>query len=141
MSTYLVAYANGVFEYRERIYESPLSKKTLPLRVYGMHTLFESAGPMILIESRVATPDFVPLTQFALDVKALTLPHYENSFGIEYPLPKLDTLVASDFDLGKLSSPLPAPLRSDARHCRRYGELGNSLGVFGSILRLTFSRD
>ena len=36
MSTYLVAYANGVFEYLESSYTSPLSGKTRPLRVYGM---------------------------------------------------------------------------------------------------------
>jgi len=41
------------------------------------------------------------LTQFALDVKAKTLPLYEKVFDIEYPLPKLDTLVVSDFDFGK----------------------------------------
>lgn len=96
---------------------------------------------MVLIESRTATPDLVHLTQFALDVKASTLPHYENSFGIEYPLPKLDTLVASDFDFGKLSPLLPNPPGSHLRHCRRYGKLGNCLGVFGSALRLTSSRD
>jgi len=35
MSTYLVAYANGVFGYLESSYTSPLSGKTRPLRVYG----------------------------------------------------------------------------------------------------------
>lgn len=39
MSTYLAAYANGKFEYVESHYLSPLSGKTRPLRVYGMHTL------------------------------------------------------------------------------------------------------
>ena len=52
-----------------------------------------------------ATPNFVPLTKFALDVMAKTLPIYEKVFDIEYPLPKLDTLVASDFDIGKPTSP------------------------------------
>ncbi|KAF9650846.1 hypothetical protein BDM02DRAFT_3217429 [Thelephora ganbajun] len=82
MSTYLVAYANGVFEYLESSYTSPLSGKTRPL----------------------PTPNFVPLTQFALDVKAKTLPLYEKIFDIEYPLPKLDTLVASDFDAGAMEN-------------------------------------
>ena len=41
------------------------------------------------------------MTQFALDVKAKTLPLYEKIFDIEYPLPKLDTLVVSDFGAGK----------------------------------------
>ena len=112
MSTYLVAYANGVFEYRESSYTSPLSKKTRPLRIYGMSMSFELVNPMTLIEFPTATPDFVPLTQFALDVKTKTLPLYEKVFGIEYPLPKLDTLVASDFDAGIPSSALLDPSAS-----------------------------
>jgi hypothetical protein len=35
MSTYLVAFANGHFEYLESSYTSPLSNKTRPLRIYG----------------------------------------------------------------------------------------------------------
>lgn len=67
---------------------------------------FESTNPTVLVEHFTATPEFVPLTQFALDVKAKTLPLYEKVFDIEYPLPKLDTLVASDFDAGKAPSHL-----------------------------------
>jgi aminopeptidase 2 len=33
--------------------------------------------------------------QYALDIKAKVLPIYEEIFDIEYPLPKLDTLVVS----------------------------------------------
>lgn len=40
-----------------------------------------------------ATPDNIAQAQFALDVKAAVLPLYENIFNVEYPLPKLDTLV------------------------------------------------
>lgn len=39
------------------------------------------------------TPDVVTRAQYALDVKAKVLPVYEQIFDIEYPLPKLDTLV------------------------------------------------
>ena len=35
VSTYLVAYANGPFEYLESSYTSPLSGKVRPLRIYG----------------------------------------------------------------------------------------------------------
>ena len=56
---------------------------------------------MILIKRLCSHPEFVPLTRFALDVKEKTLPLYEKMFDVEYPLPKLDTLVASDFDAGK----------------------------------------
>ncbi|TFK42895.1 peptidase family M1-domain-containing protein [Crucibulum laeve] len=67
MSSYIVAFANGNFEYLERSVVSPL-------------------------------------TQFALDVKADVLPLYEKVFDVEYPLPKLDTLVASDFDAGAMEN-------------------------------------
>ena len=108
MSTYLVAYANGVFDYLESSYTSPLSGKTRPLRVYGKLILFEPTRPTTLTKHFIATPDLTPLTKFALDVKAKALPIYEKIFDIEYPLPKLDTLVVSDFDAGK---PTPLLLR------------------------------
>ena len=44
---------------------------------------------------RLATPDVIHQAQFALDVKAAVLPLYEKVFDVEYPLPKLDTLVVS----------------------------------------------
>jgi aminopeptidase 2 len=79
MSSYIVAFANGHFEHLESFYTSPLSGKTRPLRIY-------------------TTSDVIDQAQFALDVKAKVLPLYEQVFDIEYPLPKLDTLVAHDFD-------------------------------------------
>ncbi|KAH9921040.1 leucyl aminopeptidase [Fomitopsis serialis] len=85
MSTYLVAFANGRFEYVESSYTSPLSGKTRPLRAY-------------------ATKDMVDKLQFALYVKEKALPLYEKVFDIEYPLPKLDTLVAHDFDSGAMEN-------------------------------------
>ena len=54
--------------------------------------------------SRLATADLIHQAQFALDVKAKVIPLYEQVFDIEYPLPKLDTLVASDFDLGAMEN-------------------------------------
>jgi aminopeptidase 2 len=36
MSSYIVAFANGPFEYLEKSVTMPLSGKTLPLRIYGM---------------------------------------------------------------------------------------------------------
>ncbi|KAG1756159.1 hypothetical protein EDD22DRAFT_981551 [Suillus occidentalis] len=85
MSTYLVAYANGRFAYLESSYTSPLSGKTRPLRIYS-------------------TPDVIHQAQYALDIKAKVLPIYEQIFDIEYPLPKLDTLVAHDFDAGAMEN-------------------------------------
>jgi aminopeptidase N len=51
-----------------------------------------------------ATPDIIHQAQFALDVKARVLPLYETVFDVEFPLPKLDTLVANDFDAGAMEN-------------------------------------
>ncbi|KAH8102858.1 peptidase family M1-domain-containing protein [Cristinia sonorae] len=85
MSTYIVAFANGVFEYKESAYKSPLSGKTRVLRVY-------------------ATSDLINQVQWSLDVKEKIVPLYERVFDIEYPLPKLDTLIAHDFDAGAMEN-------------------------------------
>lgn len=93
MSTYLVAWANGPFASLESSYTSPLTGKKVPLKIY-------------------ATKDNIHQAQLALDVKAKVLPIYERIFDVAYPLPKLDTLVASDFDAGVLA--LWAVLDTDA---------------------------
>ena len=49
---------------------------------------------------------------FALYVKKSVLPLYEQVFDIEYPLPKLDTLVATDFDAGAMENWVSTPLPS-----------------------------
>jgi aminopeptidase N len=43
---------------------------------------------------------FEPLShmQHALDITAQVMPVYEEMFGVEFPLPKLDTLLASGTD-------------------------------------------
>lgn len=85
ISTYIIAYANGPFVYLEDSYKSPLSGKVRPLRLY-------------------ATKDVVHQGKFALDVKKKVMPLYEQVFDIEYPLPKLDTLVATDFDASAMEN-------------------------------------
>lgn len=85
ISTYLVAWANGDFKHLESSYTSPLSGRKVPLRIY-------------------ATQEHIHQAQLALDVKVKVLPVYEKIFDIEYPLPKLDTLVASDFDAGAMEN-------------------------------------
>ena len=62
------------FVYIEDSYKSPLSSAVRPLRIY-------------------TTPDLIHQAQFALEVKKAAVPLYEEVFDIEYPLPKLDTLV------------------------------------------------
>ncbi|CCM03911.1 uncharacterized protein FIBRA_06062 [Fibroporia radiculosa] len=80
-----MAWANGHFKYLESSYVSPLSGKTRPLRIY-------------------ATAEIIHQAQFALDLKRQILPIYEKVFDIEYPLPKLDTLVAHDYDAGAMEN-------------------------------------
>lgn len=99
MSTYLVAFANGYFEHLETSVVMPLSKKTIPLRIYGVSSFFSCLEAFVLVlKPRViATTDNIHQAQFALDVKAAVLPLYEKIFDVEYPLPKLDTLVVRVF--------------------------------------------
>ncbi|KAJ7812088.1 hypothetical protein B0H14DRAFT_2858160 [Mycena olivaceomarginata] len=85
MSSYLVAFANGPFAHLETKVVMPLSGRTIPLRVY-------------------TTPDIIHQAEFCLDVTAKVLPLYEKIFDIEYPLPKLDTLAAHDFDMGAMEN-------------------------------------
>ncbi|WFD20639.1 Aminopeptidase 2 mitochondrial [Malassezia caprae] len=80
MSSYLVGWANGVFEHRDGAYTSPLTGRTVPLRIY-------------------ATPEYIAQTEHGMAVMERELPIYENLFGIAYPLPKLDGLVVADFDV------------------------------------------
>lgn len=85
VSTYLVAWGNGEFKYIEGSYTSPLTGRKVPMRVY-------------------TTPEYIHQAQFALEVKERILPVYEKVFDVEYPLPKLDTLVAADFDAGAMEN-------------------------------------
>ncbi|CDO74266.1 hypothetical protein BN946_scf184643.g6 [Trametes cinnabarina] len=85
VSTYLVAYANGPFEYLESAYKSPLSGIVRPLRIY-------------------ATADNIWQGQYALEIVQRVMPLYEEVFDLEYPLPKLDILASNDFDLGGMEN-------------------------------------
>ncbi|KIP12371.1 hypothetical protein PHLGIDRAFT_32955 [Phlebiopsis gigantea 11061_1 CR5-6] len=85
MSSYIVAWANGPFAYLEASYTSPISGTVRPLRVY-------------------TTADAIQQGEFTLSIMKKVMPLYEQMFDIEYPLPKLDTLVATDFDLGAMEN-------------------------------------
>ena len=58
-----------------------------------LHYSFICATP--LADHTPATPNIVPGAAFILSVIAPALPLYESLFGVAYPHPKLDTLVAS----------------------------------------------
>ncbi|KAH9894942.1 peptidase family M1-domain-containing protein [Cubamyces lactineus] len=84
MSTYLVAYANGPFKFKEGSYVSRNGQRK-PLRIY-------------------ATEDNIHQGQYAIDLAEKIMPLYEQLFDLDYPLPKLDFLVSSDFDLGGMEN-------------------------------------
>ena len=85
MSTYLVAFACGEFAHLSSEHKSIKTGKTVPLRIFAMKSQIKQA-------------------QFALDIKKWALPIYEEVFDIPYALPKLDTLVANDFDAGAMEN-------------------------------------
>lgn len=85
ISTYLVAYACGEFGHLSTEFHSKLTGKTIPLKIYVTHNQLDQA-------------------QFGLDVAKWALPVYEELFQIAYPLPKLDTLVAHDFEYGAMEN-------------------------------------
>ena len=73
MSTYLVCYVIGEYDYVEQH-----SERGIPVRVYT---------PLGKAEQG----------KFALDVAVRCLDFYERYFKIEYPLPKLDLIALADF--------------------------------------------
>ena len=80
MSTYLVAFVIGEFDYVET-----KSSDGVTVRVY-------------------AHPGKKEQGQFALEVAAKALPYYKEYFKIAYPLPKLDLIAISDFESGAMEN-------------------------------------
>ena len=77
MSTYLLAFAVGQFDY-----VSALTKHGVMVRVY-------------------TPPTRHYLGQFALEVAVKSLDIYDDFFGVPYPLPKLDMIGITEFAMGK----------------------------------------
>lgn len=82
MSSYLLTFASGPFTYKESSFRSS-SGKDVPIRIY-------------------ATSDIIHQVSYALEVTRLATPLYEEIFDIPFALPKLDSLVATDFDAGAM---------------------------------------
>jgi aminopeptidase 2 len=79
MSTYLIAFIVGDLRYVES------DKFRIPVRVY-------------------ATPGLEQQGQFSADLTAKTLDFFEKTFGIEYPLPKIDNVAIADFSAGAMEN-------------------------------------
>lgn len=79
MSTYLVAFIVAELKYVEN------NEFRIPVRVY-------------------AAPGEEHLGQFAADLTAKTLAFFEKSFGIKYPLPKMDNVAVPEFSAGAMEN-------------------------------------
>uniref|UniRef100_A0A914XU65 Aminopeptidase n=1 Tax=Panagrolaimus superbus TaxID=310955 RepID=A0A914XU65_9BILA len=80
MSSYLVAFAVGEFEYIEA-----KTKNGCPVRVYTVHGKKE-------------------LGTYALDLAVKAIDYYNEWFNIDYPLPKCDLIAIPDFSMGAMEN-------------------------------------
>jgi aminopeptidase N len=85
MSTYLLAWAFGDFEYIEQLTERKYDGKQLPVRVYTTRGLKEQG-------------------RWALQHAAPTIDYFSEAFGIDYPLPKADLLCTHEFASGAMEN-------------------------------------
>ncbi|PLN77093.1 putative aminopeptidase [Aspergillus taichungensis] len=85
MSTYLLAWAVGDFEYVEAMTERKYQGKSIPVRVYTTKGLKEQA-------------------RFALECAHRTVDYFSEVFEIEYPLPKADLLAVHEFAMGAMEN-------------------------------------
>ncbi|KAG7109061.1 Alanine/arginine aminopeptidase like protein [Verticillium longisporum] len=85
MSTYLLAWAIGDFEYVEAFTERRYNGKQLPVRVYTTRGLKEQG-------------------RWALWHAPRIIDYFSDIFGIEYPLPKADLLAVHEFTAGAMEN-------------------------------------
>jgi aminopeptidase N len=85
MSTYLLAWAVGDFEYTEDFTKRKYNGKPLPVRVYTTRGLKSQA-------------------QFALDHAPRIIDYFSEIFDIDYPLPKSDLLAVHEFSHGAMEN-------------------------------------
>ncbi|XXH05230.1 hypothetical protein Hte_011655 [Hypoxylon texense] len=85
MSTYLLAWAIGDFEYVEAYTNRRYNGKQIPVRVYTTRGLKEQG-------------------RFALEHAPKTIDLFSESFGIDYPLPKSDLLAVHEFTHGAMEN-------------------------------------
>ncbi|KAF3941260.1 Laeverin [Dactylella cylindrospora] len=85
MSTYLLAWACGDFEYVETFTERTYNGAAIPVRVYTTKGLKEQG-------------------QFALENAAKVVDYFSEVFDIDYPLPKVDMLAVHEFSHGAMEN-------------------------------------
>jgi aminopeptidase N len=85
MSTYLLAWAVGDFEYVEAFTKRKYNGKNMPVRVYTTRGLKEQG-------------------RYALEHAHQTVDYFSEIFGIDYPLPKSDLLAVHEFSHGAMEN-------------------------------------
>ncbi|KAI1965852.1 hypothetical protein LOZ58_000752 [Ophidiomyces ophidiicola] len=85
MSTYLLAWAVGDFEYVEAHTQRKYNGASIPVRVYTTRGLKEQA-------------------RFALECAHKTVDYFSEVFQIDYPLPKSDLLAVHEFAMGAMEN-------------------------------------
>ncbi|EPE07584.1 aminopeptidase 2 [Ophiostoma piceae UAMH 11346] len=85
MSTYLLAWAVGDFEYIEAFTDRKYEGKQIPVRVYTVRGLKEQG-------------------HWALEHAPKYIDFFSESFGIDYPLPKSDILAVAEFTHGAMEN-------------------------------------
>ena len=85
MSTYLLAWAFGDFEYLEDFTDRKYNGKHLPVRVYTTKGLKSQA-------------------RYALDHAPQIIDYFSEIFDIDYPLPKADLLAVHEFSTGAMEN-------------------------------------
>ncbi|KAJ9288246.1 hypothetical protein DTO280E4_6045 [Paecilomyces variotii] len=85
MSTYLLAWAVGDFEYVEAFTQRKYKGASIPVRVYTTRGLKDQA-------------------RFALECAHRTVDYFSEVFEIEYPLPKADLLAVHEFAMGAMEN-------------------------------------
>ncbi|KAL7929850.1 peptidase family M1 domain-containing protein [Trichoderma chlorosporum] len=85
MSTYLLAWAVGDFEYAEASTDRLYSGRPLPVRVYTTRGLKHQ-------------------TQWALQNATKFIDYFSDIFGIDYPLPKADIVAVHEFSSGAMEN-------------------------------------
>lgn len=127
MSTYLLAWAFGDFEYVEEFTKRKYNGKALPVRVYTTRGLKEQG-------------------KFALENCHQVVDYFSEIFKIDYPLPKVDLLAVHEFSHGAMenwglityrtTAVLFDEETSDAKYKNRvayvvaHGKWGSSRGIY-----------
>lgn len=96
MSTYLLAVVIG-----------PLEGITITIPPPEVGDVAEVGGTSASLPRNVtvwATPDQIANLEFAASVASKVVPYYERTFGVAYPLPKLDLVAVPDFSAGAMEN-------------------------------------